>query len=375
MILITLNAREIWIVSLNTVSHPSLLLMTVTNAHKDNSRPNTNIKQRQDSPIIGLKSFNNWIKSVIIAMWGAPALSGDSDTAANASRRSLTKGKVLDLGCGKGGDLQKWQKARVKLYCGLDIAETSVFQARDRASSLRAASGFTAVFNTLDCYSHPISRVLDKEMLSRPFDVVSMQFCMHYAFESVSKVRMMLENVARYLRVGGRFVGTIPNASLLMSVLLSSFLKPFIHQANREQLDGMSPESDLSFGNTVYKITFEDKKHSLFGQRYHFFLLDAVEDVPEYVVHWDNFVQLAQEHNLHLIERKEFHDIFMDQREHRDYGALLKKMRVVDDEGESQMDEDQWEAASEYLSPILFIRVFFDSGYIDLYIGFAFEKR
>jgi len=227
----------------------------------------------------------------------------------------------------------------VKLYCGLDIADTSVYQARDRAASLRGSAGFTAVFNTLDCYSHPLSHVLDKDMLSNRFDVVSMQFCMHYAFESVSKVRMMLENVARYLRVGGRFVGTIPNASLLM-----------------EQLDAMSPESDLSFGNAVYKITFESKKHALFGQRYHFFLLDAVEDVPEYVVHWDNFAQLALEHNLHLIERKEFHEIFMDERDHRDYGALLKKMKVVNDEGESQMDEDQWEAAN-------------------LYIGFAFEKR
>ena len=182
----------------------------------DNSRPNINIKQRQDSPIIGLKSFNNWIKSVVIAMWGSPALSGDSDTSANSSRRSLTKGIVLDLGCGKGGDLQKWQKARVKFYCGLDIAETSIYQARERAASLRSAAGFTAMFDTLDCYSHPLSRVLDKDMLSKPFDVVSMQFCMHYAFESVSKARMMLENVARYLRVGGRFVGTIPNASLLM---------------------------------------------------------------------------------------------------------------------------------------------------------------
>lgn len=48
------------------------------------------------------------------------------------------------------------------------------------------------------------------------FDNVTMQFCMHYAFESPSKARMMLENVTRYMRIGGMFVGTIPDSSLLL---------------------------------------------------------------------------------------------------------------------------------------------------------------
>jgi mRNA (guanine-N7-)-methyltransferase len=43
-----------------------------------------------------------------------------------------------------------------------------------------------------------------------------MQFCMHYAFESASKARMMIENVSRYLRPGGLFVGTIPDSVQLL---------------------------------------------------------------------------------------------------------------------------------------------------------------
>jgi mRNA (guanine-N7-)-methyltransferase len=43
-----------------------------------------------------------------------------------------------------------------------------------------------------------------------------MQFCMHYAFETAAKARKMLENVAKWLRKGGVFVGTIPNADLLL---------------------------------------------------------------------------------------------------------------------------------------------------------------
>ena len=60
----------------------------------------------------------------------------------------------------------------------------------------------------------------------------------------------------------------------------------------REQLNSLTDQDDLSFGNSVYKITFEKREDKpLFGHKYWFFLQDAVENVPEYIVRWDNFVQ------------------------------------------------------------------------------------
>lgn len=42
----------------------------------------------------------------------------------------------------------------------------------------------------------------------------------------------------------------------------------------------------------MYKIRFEEReKRPVYGHRYWFYLKDAVDDVPEYVVRWDNFVQ------------------------------------------------------------------------------------
>jgi len=94
----------------------------------------------------------------------------------------------------------------------------SVNQARDRWDSLRG-DHFDAWFSQLDAYHHPLrAAILPPEALSRPFDVVTMQFCMHYAFETESAVHQMLDNVARYLRKGGRFIGTIPNPDFLMYV-------------------------------------------------------------------------------------------------------------------------------------------------------------
>jgi len=168
-----------------------------------------------------------------------------------------------------------------------------------------------------------------------------MQFCMHYAFETVQKARIMLENVSRWLRPGGIFVGTIPNAEQLL-----------------ERLDALPEDAeDLSFGNSVYKIRFDEReKKPIFGHKYWFFLQDAVENVPEYIVRWQNFVEMATEYGLDLKYKEEFHEVFEEHQEHPEFGPLMVRMKVMEANGESSMNEDQWEAAN-------------------IYIAFAFEKK
>lgn len=61
--------------------------------------------------------------------------------------------------------------------------------------------------------------------------------------------------------------------------------------AARSRLKELPPDANpLAFGNEVYRIVFDDRsKFPAFGYRYTFYLTDAVEDVPEYVVQWDAF--------------------------------------------------------------------------------------
>lgn len=94
----------------------------------DNQRPEVGVTLRQQSPIIGLKNFNNWVKSVLIARFAHPVLRREDGNDRKGSRGNGNEplkfqgggeAKVLDLGCGKGGDLNKWQKAKVKFYVGV----------------------------------------------------------------------------------------------------------------------------------------------------------------------------------------------------------------------------------------------------------------
>ena len=101
---------------------------------------------------------------------------------------------------------------RFQTHTSTDIATISVNQARDRWNRLKG-DRFNAWFSQLEA-----AAFLPPEALSRAFDVVTTQFCMQYAFETESAVHQMLDNVTRYLRMCGRFIGTIPNADFMMYV-------------------------------------------------------------------------------------------------------------------------------------------------------------
>lgn len=59
---------------------------------------------------------------------------------------------------------------------------------------------------------------------------------------------------------------------------------------------------------------------------------------------------MAAEYKLFPIYKENFHHVFQEHQEQ--YKQLLVRMKVVNDNGESTMDEDQWEAASKSLSLI-----------------------
>ena len=86
-------------------------------APKDNARPEMGVNQRRDSTIFGLKTFNNWIKSVLIHKFAYEPLQNSNTVL--PSKRGASQGRVLDIGCGKGGDLLKWAKARIGDYVGV----------------------------------------------------------------------------------------------------------------------------------------------------------------------------------------------------------------------------------------------------------------
>jgi hypothetical protein len=64
---------------------------------------------------------------------------------------------------------------------------------------------------------------------------------------------------------------------------------------------------------------------------------------------------MASEYGLSPIYKEEFHQVFEEHQEHPEFKPLLERMKVVDSDGASAMDEDQWEAASALLLSLFFV--------------------
>lgn len=304
------------------------------NSSVEQEQKDASIRARQESPMIALRCFNNWVKSAFILKFGRRPLT----QSAGSIDGSMVSGKVLDLGCAKGGDMNKWGNAMIKEYIGIDILDKNIVEARRRHAKLHPSQRFDAAFYSFDYFNGHISAIIPPERLSTPFDVVSMQFRLQYAFESMDKANTVLKNVSEYLRKGGVFLGTIPNSDFLLSKL--------------NELE----TNEFSFGNSVYRVRFDSKQQQpVYGHKYWFNLFDTIEEVPEYVVRWDELKTLAFKHGLKAVYRSEFRDFFMNGRQDPELKRLLRKMKVVDQQGNSHMTREQWQAAN-------------------FYIAFAFEK-
>ena len=84
---------------------------------------------------------------------------------------------------------------------------------------------------------------------------------------------------------------------------------------------------------------------------------------------------MAADYGLFPVYKEEFHHVFEEHQDHPDFKPLLVRMKVVDDEGASAMNEDQWEAASQCLISLMSSRADRPGIRLDIYIAFAFEKR
>ncbi|KAJ4333775.1 mRNA cap guanine-N7 methyltransferase [Didymella glomerata] len=374
--------------------------------------------RQTDSKIKGLRSYNNWVKSSLIQKF-----IGDE--------RNL---KILDIGCGKGGDLQKWQASRkVELYVGCDPADVSINQAKERYKSMQKKSRrlFHADFFAKDCFGEwlgdiPIIRDVGIDPGVGPgnavsqrwggggWDMVTMMFCMHYAFESEAKAKGMLRNVAGALKKGGRFIGCIPNSDILSAKVIEH------HKANgtapaetngadddddrpafasddeddwdpeksldspkpedtehadaakkadskdkdpkADQEDGEIEESGFSFGNSIYRVKFSGKTppdgtfRPPYGWKYFYWLEEAVE-APEYVVPWEAFRALAEDYNLELQYRKPFREVWEEQKDDPELGPLSERMGVRDRRTGQLLTREDELAASDFYHAFCFYKV------------------
>ncbi|KAM0688021.1 mRNA cap guanine-N7 methyltransferase [Conglomerata obtusa] len=233
-----------------------------------NKQKALNLDERNQSNILNIRNMHNFIKSILIQKYIRPNCS------------------VLDLGCGKGGDLKKFSAQKIKCYYGIDIAENSITEAKKRHEKMNAH--YTADFEANDAYNREFN-------LERKFDLISSQFSLHYAFQTEDSFNRTISNIDLHLNSKGYFIATIPNINTLM--------RRYKNNGN-------------GFGNDFYKVTFTEtykeivSNNKQFGNVYNFYLLEAIDNCVEYLVNFNLLIDAFKERGIELIEHTTFLDFY-----------------------------------------------------------------
>jgi len=302
---------------------------------------------RKASRIYFLRNFNNWVKACLINKY-------TFKIGKNAS--------ILDLCCGRGGDLLKFFQSNIKIYVGSDIVEELLLNAMDRIEKIKNERFQNKKFNTKcilieDDLSGPNSILLKKIPDKVEFDIVACQFALHYHFESEERIRQFLKNVVTKLNPGEYFFGTIIDSDVLIKRLRSM-------NNNKEFIQNNPYKGQkFTFGNDFYSVKFFQKrfpKDKPFGIRY-FFLEDSIDTrdsegnvsyVYEYLIMFKVLVDLAKEYELELIEDFNFEEFYernlkeVDQESISIYLELFNRMVKVEKNDKSA--RMQWDIIKLY---------------------------
>jgi mRNA (guanine-N7-)-methyltransferase len=145
------------------------------------------IAKRAQGPLIELKKFHNNIKRSLIKTFAG------------------NKTTLLDVGCGRGGDLGKWIDGRVGYVRGIDVSDAEIDEARRRhfESYKKLACDFEvcATFGT-EAYDSMTK-----------YDCVTCMFALHFFFSDETTLDMFFRNVSMNLKEGGVLFGVTASGS------------------------------------------------------------------------------------------------------------------------------------------------------------------
>jgi mRNA (guanine-N7-)-methyltransferase len=250
----------------------------------------------------------------------------------------------MDLGCGKGGDLKKFDFENIANYVGIDISLGQLKDAiiRKTSSQIRYPTLFIKASGEIE--SELLFQKIPENIY---FDLVSAQFCIHYFFESEASVRRFLENVSRKLTRNGRFVATFPDSNVIMKKLLTPYKDGAMAVYDNRYVSLMMAREDLL-------------KESPFGVKYGFFLYDKlighkyvegdtthIVYVPEYLVVLKPFISLAREYGLEVEINENFHEFYAQNIQDTSYFNLFRRMNFGIKE-DSLMDSEEWDCSYLY---------------------------
>lgn len=255
------TARNIW----DSIHNP----ITIDRLTKDAYYKHESTKA-QTMPI--LRKFHNFVKKVV--------LKRVSDLSDSSNQM------VLDIGVGRGGDIHKYhENPKIATLVGIDASGECVRTAIKRYRT-KDRSKLDAIFVKADARKVFKRDIVPGSILnSRMFDIIAMQFCIHYFFDREQSLDNLIENIDLNLKDKGFFIGTCMNSESVLSMLGSNNYK--------EGTQG---------NNVLWRITKKDNQVNPFGTKINVYVESIGNPQDEWLVNFNVLTEKLRAKNIYLIE-------------------------------------------------------------------------
>jgi SAM-dependent methyltransferase len=189
---------------------------------------------------------------------------------------------VLDIGSGKGEDIGKYTQAGAKQVVGIDLVEVKY----PHPESMSFYKVNSSVYNVREIVKNKVGM----------FDVININFAIHYFFENRKLFESLLMNIQKNLKPGGYLIATTLDGKKLY--------------------DWLKDKKQVST-NTVELVKYYENKNSfsnlkLLGEKVEVLVKGTKyfnKPIAEYLVNFQKFLQVMEKWGFTLVETKSFEEL------------------------------------------------------------------
>jgi len=194
------------------------------------------------------------------------------------------------------------------------------------------------------------NEITASEMLgdNERFDLISMQFAMHYMFQTRDRLNRFFKTISKHMNTGGIFLATTVHSDEMLHRLMSSGAS----KSEFSIFDNFGVEAcNVKFDPDFRSKYFNGADDSMIGLRYLFTLRDGdgTEAVaaPEWLVPLDLLKHVATMYNFSLTSYQRLPNYASSTLTDSNALQLMQRMNVLNHEG--TISDVEWDIASLYV--------------------------
>lgn len=250
--------------------------------------------------------------------------------------KDISNISIMDLACGRGGDLNKYSDIKASTVVGIDIDRGGIIEMKRRYDELiETLEAKLEAKNNSDKYPRKLvvvcgdvgrnvqdgstcewcsdhedpdaNSIISKDISelkatlasngNESFDLVSCQFAIHYFTDTQERLDQFFSNVSQNLKHGGLFIGTTLDGKKVFDKL----------QKSKDGKIGeilQTPQGSKIMWNLIKM--YKENEFLPIGQKINATIATIGQPIDEYLVNFDNLIKTAKNHGLEVKSVKSF---------------------------------------------------------------------